>query len=106
MYKVWDSIQVATIKLSDTPYIVLPESVGRQLHWRDGQQVRITSNEQGLVLVLDVVDDFEQVLDAYQSTGDEELADALLDMLDGCLGEATPDEYDLNLKWGRCYQGR
>jgi hypothetical protein len=95
--------QVATIKLSDTPYVVLPESVGRQLEWRDGQQVRITSTEQGLVLV---ADDFEQVLEAYQSTGDEKLADALLDMLDGCLGEATLDEYDLNLKWGGYYEGR
>ncbi len=98
--------QVATIKLSDMPYIVLPESVGRQLDWRDGQQVRLTSTKQGLVLAPDVVDDFEQVLDAYQSTGDEKLADALLDMLDGCLGEATLDEYDLNLKWGHYYEGR
>jgi len=98
--------QATTIKLSDVSYVVLPERVGHQLRWRDGQKVRMTPTEQGLVLVPDVTNDFERVLEAYQSTGDEELADALLDMVDGCLGEAAPDEYDPNLKWGGYYEGR
>ena len=98
--------QVTTIRLSDLPYVVLPEQVGHQLHWHDGQQVRLTPTGEGLVLVPDMAGDFGQALEAFQSTKDDKLADALLDMVDGCLGEATPDEYDPNLKWGGYYEGR
>jgi len=103
---------VTTIKLSDVPYIILPEKVGHQLRWHDGQQVRITPTGQGLVLVSETTSDeevphrFEQVLEAYQATGDQALVDALLDMVEGCMGEAAPDEYDPNLKWGGYYEGR
>lgn len=50
--------------------------------------------------------DFDRVLAAYQSSGDEKLADALLKMLSGSLGEAKPGEYDPDLKWGGYYEGR
>lgn len=99
--------QVATIKLSKKPYIVLPEKVGHQIHWRDGQKVRIRLAERGIALTTSGVKGvFERTLETYLSTNDEILADNLLDMLDGCLGDAIPGEYDPDLKWGRYYEGR
>lgn len=52
------------------------------------------------------IDKFNQILRDYQVTGEEKLADALLDMIDGCLGEATLEEYDPDLKWFGYYEGR
>ncbi len=82
-------------------YTTKPQAVFEQIQ----ALIAPLNAEERLALITRVIR-FEQVLETYQATGDEALVDPLLDTVEGCLGEALPDEYDPNLKWGGYYEGR